>query len=267
MTKFDSSRAWREANRAVAANRDVLLVLAGVFFMLPWLAFMLLVPEPNIDPSATPADAVKAMAAFLREHGIWLLALSLAQSAGALTVMALCADPARLTVAESIRRGLVSVVPYFAALCLFALGFVFAAGLLGTVATVGGKGGEMLVGLALNLVLIYAMVRLVMVGPVVAVERTFQPWRVLIRAWRLTRANFGRIFLFLLLLVIASQVAMAVVSMVVGGGIGLVAGPEAGRLAETVATAAMIAAFLLYLTSVLAAIHAQLAGPWSSTTH
>lgn len=267
MTKFDSARAWREANRAVATNRDVLPVLAGVFFMLPWLAFMLFVPEPSIDSSATPAEAVMAMGAFLREHGVWLLALSLVQSAGALTVMALCADPARLTVAEAMRRGMVSVVPYFAALFLFALGFVFAAGMLGALATVGGKGGEMLVGLALNLVLIYAMVRLILVGPVVAVEHTFQPWRVLVRAWRLTRANFGRLLLFLVLLVVASQVAMAVVGMVIGGGVGLVAGPEAGRLAENVATAAMIAVFLLYLTSVLAAIHAQLAGPWGSTTH
>jgi hypothetical protein len=267
MTRFDSARAWREASGNLAANRDVLLALAGVFFMLPWLAFMLLVPEPAIDSGMAPAEAVKAMGAFLRQNGGWLLGLVLVQSAGTLSVLALCGDPARPTVRDAIRRGTIGVLPHLGALLLFAVGFSLVAGLLGALATTGGKGGEMLVGLALNLVLVYATVRLMMIAPVIAVEQNFQPWRVLVRAWRLTRGNFGRVLVFLLLLVLAGQVIMAVVGMVVGGGVGLIAGAEAGRFAEDLASAAMIALFLLTITSALAAIHNQLAGPWSGSAH
>ena len=32
--KFDGNRAWNDAVRAVSANREVLLVLAGVFYCI-----------------------------------------------------------------------------------------------------------------------------------------------------------------------------------------------------------------------------------------
>jgi len=262
MTKFESARAWREASGNLAANRDVLLALAGMFFMLPWLAFILLVPEPAIDPQMAPAAAVKAMAGFLRDNGAWLLGLVVAQAAGSLAVLVLCGDPSRPTVREAIRRGVVGVPPYLGALFLFALAFTVGAGLLGVLAVAGGSGGQMLVGLALNLLLVYATVRLMMIAPVIAIEQTLQPWQVLTRAWRLTRGNFGRVLVFLLLLLLAGQVLMAVIGMLVGGGVALVAGAEIGRLAEAIATAAMIALLLLTVTSALAAIHHQLAGPW-----
>lgn len=265
MTKFESIRAWREASGNLAANRDVLLALAGMFFMLPWLAFMLLVPEPAIDAQMAPAAAVKAMGMFLRDNGAWLLGLLVAQSAGTLAVLVLCGDPDRPTVREAIRRGVVGVLPYLGALFLFALAFSVGAGLLGALAVAGGAGGQMLVGLALNLVLVYATVRLLMIAPVIAIERTVQPWRVLTRAWRLTRGNFGRVLVFVLLLLLAGQVLMAVIGIVVGSSVALVAGAEAGRLAEAIVSAAMIGVLLLTVTSAIAAIHRQLAGPWSAS--
>ncbi|MFD2135472.1 hypothetical protein ACFSLT_10020 [Novosphingobium resinovorum] len=39
LMKFDSSRAWSQASQAVSANREVVLALAGVFFLLPQLMF------------------------------------------------------------------------------------------------------------------------------------------------------------------------------------------------------------------------------------
>ena len=43
---FDSNRAWKEASGAISANRDVVLALAGVFFLLPGLVSALLLPAP-----------------------------------------------------------------------------------------------------------------------------------------------------------------------------------------------------------------------------
>ena len=39
--KFDSNQAWKQAASQVSANRDVLIALAGVFLLLPVLAFSL----------------------------------------------------------------------------------------------------------------------------------------------------------------------------------------------------------------------------------
>ena len=263
MTKFDSSRAWRDASAAVAANREVLPALAGVFFLLPWLAFMLLAPEPQMKPGMAPDQMFAVLRSYLAEVGPYLLALTLVETCGTLAVLTLCTDRSRPTVGEAIRRGAFGVLPYLGAMLMFALGFALVTGLLGAiVGLAAGKGGAAAVGLLMNGVLVYATIRLVMVAPVIAVERITQPWRVLTRSWALTQGNVARILLFLLLLVIASQVAMAVIGMIVGSVATLVAGQAGGRIAEAVASAAMIAVFLLYMASVLAAMHDQLAGPW-----
>ena len=261
MTKFDSSRAWREASAAVTANREVLLALAGVFFMLPWLAFLLLMPEPALRDGMAAAEMLASLREWMTKAGPYLLGLTLIQACGSLGVLTLCSDRSRPTVGEAIRRAALGVLPYVGAMVLFMAGFSLAAALLGTVSGMGaGKGGTALMVVLLYLVLIYATVRLVMVAPVIAIERVYQPVRVLIRSWRLTRGNFWRIALFLLLLVIAGQVVMGVIGMLVGSLGALVAGPAAGRIAESVASAGLMGVFLVYFASVLAAMHDQLAG-------
>ena len=42
---------------AVSANRDVLLALAGVFFVLPSFAFALLYPQPEPPAGAAPSTS------------------------------------------------------------------------------------------------------------------------------------------------------------------------------------------------------------------
>jgi len=262
MKRFDSLRAWREASAAVAANREMLIALAGVFFTLPWLAFMLLAPEPAIQPGMDANAMMSALGDYFGKVGPALLALTLVEAVGTLAVLTLCTDRSRPTVGEAIRRGLAGVLPYLGAMFLFALTFTLATGVLGLLARLaGGKDLAALVGLIANVVLVYAVVRLIMVAPVIAVERQYQPWRVLARSWQLTRGNVARILLFLVLLVIAAQVVMQVIGLIVGSIAALVAGPAASHIAEAVVSAAMTGVFLLYMSGVLAAIHSQLAGP------
>ena len=40
------NRAWNDALRLLRASRDVILIVAGAFFFLPYFAFMLLTPDP-----------------------------------------------------------------------------------------------------------------------------------------------------------------------------------------------------------------------------
>jgi len=44
--KFDGNLVWQQASAAVSANREVVLALAGVFFMLPALGLALISPPP-----------------------------------------------------------------------------------------------------------------------------------------------------------------------------------------------------------------------------
>ena len=48
MTRFDSSAAWQSATRMVAANREVLAAIAGVFFLLPMLAASVFRPRVEL---------------------------------------------------------------------------------------------------------------------------------------------------------------------------------------------------------------------------
>ena len=50
--KLDLNAAWDHAVRLIAANREVMLVLAGVFFFLPYVLFLLLVPVPEFAEMA-----------------------------------------------------------------------------------------------------------------------------------------------------------------------------------------------------------------------
>ena len=43
--KLDMNRAWTDALSLIQANLGVVAIVAGVFFFLPYLAFMLLMPD------------------------------------------------------------------------------------------------------------------------------------------------------------------------------------------------------------------------------
>ena len=59
--KFDASRAWKEASEAVTANREVLFAIAGVFILLPTLAFSMLFPQPQ-PPAGLQGEAAMQFA-------------------------------------------------------------------------------------------------------------------------------------------------------------------------------------------------------------
>ncbi|MBU6268043.1 MAG: glycerophosphoryl diester phosphodiesterase membrane domain-containing protein [Sphingomonadales bacterium] len=259
--QFDSSRAWQDATAAIAANRDMLLALAGVFFMLPWLAFMLLVPQTEIKPGMAPAQIQAATQQFMAQAMPYLMGLLLVETCGVLAVLTLCNDHSRPTVGEAIRRGALGVLPYIGAMLLFVIGLMLVIGVLGVgLARGGSAGGALLVALMFAL-MFYGQVRMVMVAPAIAIEHCYQPWRLVRRSWQLTRGNVGRVMLFLGLLVLAYWVVMSVVALIVGSLATLVAGQQASHIAEAVVSATVMGLFQLLMTSVMAAIHAQLAGP------
>jgi hypothetical protein len=259
--KLDSNQAWHAAQAAIRSNREVLLALAGVFFLIPTLAFTLLYPQPQATTAMTPQQAFTLLESFYRESFPFMLVVIALQVVGAMTVMTLFTDRTRPTVGGAIRHGAIDTVVFLAAMLAFwivsglVLGIIVSlAALTGVVAFAG------LVTAACVGVLLYCTLRMAMVMPVIAVEGERNPLLALRSSWELTRGNAGRILLLLALLFVVYIVISVALTAVVGIGVQFALGMKASDIAVAVVTAAAGALFNLIVIAVLAMIHRQLTG-------
>ena len=268
--KFDMGAAWNEAMRLIAANRQVVAIVAGVFFFLPYLAFMLLFMNQmealeaaqmaNPNPEAVGA----AMMAFYGQIWWAILLMVVIQAIGMLGLLALLTDRSRPTVGEALSIGAKLFLPYLGAQLVVSvvLGIMmllpFAVG-----AAVSVTAGVLL-GLIAIVALCYLFTKFMLVPPVIAIERETNPLTALGRSWRLTKGNSVRLFFFMVLLLIAIVVIGGVVSMVVGLVFALF-GATAALIGQAIVSGLLNAIWVVLFLAVLAAIHHQLAGPSTET--
>lgn len=264
--KFDMGAAWNEAMRLIAANRQVVAIVAGVFFFLPYLAFMLLFMNQmealeasqiaNPDPSAVG----QAMLGFYGQIWWVLLLMVVIQAIGMLGLLALLTDRSRPTVGEALAIGTKLFLPYLGAQLVVSvvLGIImlvpFAVG-----AAVSAAAG-VLIGLIAVVALAYLFTKFMLVPPVIAIERETNPLGALGRSWRLTKGNSVRLFLFIFLLLVAIIVVGSVVSMVVGLVFALF-GATGALIGQAIVSGLLNAVWVVIFLAVLAAIYRQLAGP------
>jgi hypothetical protein len=259
--KFDMSAAWRDAMAMVSANREVLLVVAGIFFFLPSAVLGFAVGDVQEAMLADPESAQKVMLSVYSSWS-WLIALAaLVTAVGYLALLALLRDHRRPTVGEAIKTGLIGLLPAIGTYLLlaFGIGLVFAV-LAGTARAVGSPGLSLVLGLIAVILVIYLAVKVSLAGPVIAIDKVYNPFRVLTRSWRLTKGNSVRLFLFYLLLFIAYFVIALVVSAVIGLLV-VVIGPAIGSPLNAIASALISAVVTVIFAAVLAAVHRQLGGP------
>lgn len=259
---FDSNRAWKEATAAVAANREVLLALAGVFFLVPGLAFSLFMPQP--EPTAGMDE--KALAAMVSDYYTrawpWLLASGILQGIGTLSLLTLLTDRTRPTVGDAIRRGASGMIPLIAAQILLGIALGIAGGLVIAVAAATGVGAVVAAAIAVVVMIaVMAAVRSSLVAPVIAVEGDRNPVRALVRSWRLTQGNGWRIGLFFLLVIAGFILIVSLAMALTGIVLALLAGPDVARTVAALVSSALSAFGTLYLVAILAAVHRQMAGP------
>ena len=268
--KFDMGAAWNEAMRLIAANRQVVAIVAGVFFFLPYLAFMLLFMNQmealeaaqmaNPNPEAVGA----AMMDFYGQIWWAILLMVVIQAIGMLGLLALLTDRSRPTVGEALSIGAKLFLPYLGAQLVVSvvLGIMmllpFAVG-----AAVSVTAGVLL-GLIAIVALCYLFTKFMLVPPVIAIERETNPLTALGRSWRLTKGNSVRLFFFMVLLLIAIVVIGGVVSMVVGLVFALF-GATAALIGQAIVSGLLNAIWVVLFLAVLAAIHHQLAGPSTKT--
>lgn len=264
--KLDSNQAWKEASALVAANREVLLALAGVFIVLPSLAFALFYPQPEPTPGMAPAEMMKMMQAYYASALPLTIPLILIEGTGLLAIMALFTDRTRPTVREAIGQGVTALLPYLGALLLVGFGFGLVIGIVSALAAAtGSKAFAGIVIIILVMFYLYTMFRMVLLAPVIVVERIRNPVEAMRRSWALSHGNVGRIALFLMLVIVAFLILMAIVLAVVGVILALTMGGTGAKTIAAMFSSALGAVLTVYLMAILAAIHRQLAGPSNET--
>jgi hypothetical protein len=264
--KFDSNRAWLEAAGAIRANREVLFALAGVFFMLPTLAFSLLFPQPEPPGGLQGEAALKFLSEYYASTLPFMIPMAILQAAGTLALLTLLTDRTRPTVGQAIREGFTSLLPYFAAQLLlgFAIGIV--AGVILLVAGITQSAVVAVVAFVAVVVgVIYAAVKTSLVGPVVAVERVRNPVHALTRSWELTKGNSLRIFAFYLLVVVAFGLVLAIIMGIIGLTLAFVLSTQMAKVLAAIVSSALTAVMALYFVGIIASVHRQLAGPTAET--
>ena len=126
MTRLDLSRAWNSAATMLKTNRQLVAVVAGVFFFLPLTALFLIVLGGDIQifvPGAQP-DAermAEQVELFLTRYWWALLLVGLFQLVGALALVRLLADPTRPTVGSAMAAVPAMLLPMIAAQILSAI--------------------------------------------------------------------------------------------------------------------------------------------------
>ncbi|MEO6092933.1 MAG: hypothetical protein ABIT04_12640 [Novosphingobium sp.] len=261
MMKFDSNRAWRQASKQVSANRDVLIALSGVFFLVPVLAFSLFLPQPQ-PQSGMAADQMMAVArAYYLSALPFFVPMVLLQATGTLAMLTLFTDRSRPTVGEAIKRGLFAIVPYLVAQLILGIGVGIAASIVAAIASLTGSVPAVVIALVAIIVgATYVVVKTSLSAPVIVVDHIRNPLVALRRSWQLTGHNSVRIALFYLLIVVAFVVVISVAMAIVGIALALLASPAIARVIAAVVSAALGAAMSVYFIAILAAVHRQLAG-------
>lgn len=271
--KFDSNRAWADAMAAVRANREVLLALGGVFFLLPTLlSTVFLTDLQTLMMESMSANKPQVLNRLMTDNMGLLLGFGLggmvAQMIGYLSVTALIGGRGRPTVGESISGGLRALPSLFAVAIVGFLAtvlgtVVFSLVVVGLFSAIGaGTAGGVLAVVLLLVAVTYASVKFSLIVPVIVHEGLGNPIAAMARSWKLTRGNSLRLFGFYTLLMLGYFAIAVVSTFIVVGPVMLVLGQ--GNIATLImglVSGAIGAVASIILAAVVSETHDQLAGP------
>lgn len=238
--KLDTGQAWTEAKAMLGGQRDILLTVAGAFFLLPALLLATLAPIA-LAPGASSAEAIAAYQAWTAANWPWILASALAAGVGRLAILILLLAPERPTVGQALAAGAALLIVAFVLNVL--IGLIVGVGLLFLIVP-----GLYLIGRTF-------LAEAALVG-----ERLRGPIAPLRRGVEISRGNGWRIFFAVAIVFLAVQLLGMVVSWVVAiiaalGGGGAVTTFLAGFISALTGAAASL---LLLLMAV--AMYRQLTG-------
>ncbi len=249
-TKIDLSLVWDDAKAMGSANRDLLTAISGMFLLLPLILAtqFISVPEGRIDPKASDAVLMASYRAFVEANWLQLLGLTLTMSFGMLAILALLLRRERLTVAESLKAGLIVLPSYLVANMLQNLVI---------------QGGLILFVIPA----LYFSGRLALTSAVAAAEKELNPLTMLTRGFTLTRGNGWRIFGVLAVIGITMGIAGFVLMVVTGVLSELILPSDLADFAVSFVGCLILSGILLIITLVTAALYrsatAPVIAPWA----
>jgi membrane-anchored glycerophosphoryl diester phosphodiesterase (GDPDase) len=266
--KLDMGQAWSQAVAMMSANRDLIAIVAGVFFFLPYLALMLMLPDmasqmPVAQPGTDPQVVFDALIAIYARIWPYLLAVVILQGIGSLALLALLRDSTRPTLGEALKLGFVAFLPYLAAQLVAGVGIGVVVALLVGGAAAINQALAVLVMLLVFVGVVYVAVKLSLTMPVIGIERVYNPITALARSWRLTKGNSLRLFFFYFLIIVAGVIVVSVLQMIFGLVFALF-GAQGQLIGDGIVASILNAAWAVVFLAILAAAHNQLAGPSES---
>lgn len=263
--KLDMSRAWNDATAMISANKEMVLVLAGVFFFLPYLVLMLMLPDMSggmpVQTTANSDAAMEQMLSVYADNWWAFLLIGILQGIGMLAGLALLGASSRPTVKDAIASGVKGLLPYIGVQILQTLILLLVLGVpIAIAAATGSVALMVIVGLLAFIGFLYLFTKFSLAPPAIAIDGVMNPVTALKRSWELTKGNTLRLFLFYALLLIALVVVAMLVAMILGLIFALM-GAQAAVIGNGIVAALINAAYVMVFLAAWAAVHRQLAGP------
>ena len=243
----------------VSTNRDMLIAVAGVFFLLPGLIGAVVLPVPQFAKGMDQAQLIEAVTRFYIDTLPWLVVLTLPMLVGYLTVLAMLIDPERPTVGQAIGRAVRVLPGYLAVQILFALAVSIGSGVLMGLLSLAMP--QTIASIAALVAMIYPAMRMVLFGPTMMAQHTINPFRAVGQGLALTRGAVIGMTLFFGPALVLFTVIYLVITIIATIALAGVSQPEAQRLGVEAVGAVVLATGYVYLTAMIAAAWRQLDEP------
>lgn len=243
----------------VSTNRDMLVAIAGVFFLLPGLIGAVVLPVPHFTKDMDQVQLADAVLRFYVQAGPWLVGLTLPMLVGYLAVLAILIDPARPTVGQAIATAVRALPGYLAVQILFALTISILSGVV--LGLLGLALPPVIASIVVLAGLIYPLVRMLLFAPTLLARGLRNPIHALFQGLALTRGSVIGLALFfgpaLVLFTVIYLVATIITTIALAG----LSQAEAQRLGAEAVGAAVMAGGYVYFAAMIAAAYRQLDTP------
>jgi len=232
-SRFSPSSGWDEVRQLLSREMQLLVAIAGVFFLLPGLVLSFVLPP------------LEAIAATIQPYLLLIIFVSIIRMIGQLAIWTLVMASDRPTVGEAIKTALLFLPFYFLINIL----------------------SNIIIGVGLLLFIlpgIYLVCRLAPIGAIAIAEDIRNPFKAIQRSFEVTKSNALPIFAFLLIVVITFLLISLAVSYVIGTlfvivGLEMAAG-ETGSTLLVFVTGIVLAAGTTIFALMQVAIYRQLTG-------
>ncbi len=264
---FDMNAVWARSVELMRDNFQLLLVIAGVFLLLPTIAMYLFIPnfQALIDPTADPEVLAAQMGEMLGPVFLGFFFGAIVQFTGYGAMVALMGDN-RPTVGQAITAGLKAVPSLFVVFLLFALAYVIGALVIlvpfSLIAGVAGAPALGLIGVLPVLVFVaWLMARMSMTMPAMVLGGTLNPFNAIGESFKLTGPKQWLIVVFWVVIVAVITVISLLVSGIFGLLIGLLGSGTTAMLLLGLVSGGVGVVNGIITCALAAAMYTQLSGP------